>query len=114
MNNIGIKATSREQILKIPAHIWLVLKTELTLVTEICPKSAQFQTCLFSHIFTPTFHFFYTDISAISVTFRNSVWACHNLCAGELPCTAFSHFIYWQKCSKSDKVDAEPVVAHHH
>ena len=45
---------------------------------------------------------------------KNAIWACHNLCAGELPCSASSHFIYWQKCSKYDKVCAEPVVAHHH
>ena len=40
-------------------------------------------------LFTPTFHFFYTDISAISVTFRNSgrqdFWEA-SFKFGELPC----------------------------
>ena len=43
-------------------------------MVEFDQKLLQFtKLCGLPHFFTPTFQYFYTDISAISVTFRNSV-----------------------------------------
>ena len=42
-------------------------------MVEFDQKLLQFtKLCGLPHFFTPTFQYFYTDISAISVTFRNS------------------------------------------
>ena len=49
-------------------------------IHRINPKATIFyKTAWSSALFTPTFQYFYTDISAISVTFRNSARQARNL-----------------------------------
>ena len=62
-------ATSRET----KYQIWLVKRQNYIKIGQIYPKTTSFyKTTWSSRIFTPTLQYFYTDISAISVTFRNS------------------------------------------
>ena len=52
----------------------MMLRQNFTLVIKIYPKVLSLTThARFPTLFTPTFHFVYTDISAISVTFCSSV-----------------------------------------
>ena len=60
--------------------------------------------CMFSQTFTPTCQYFYTDISVISVTFRNSDWQ---------HCAAICICVIWYICISHIWTQIDIFAFHH-
>ena len=77
-------------------YIILVSRQNFILFAQIyLTQFSILQPCVLSQTFYPNLPFFYTDISAISVTFRNSVFLRDGLNIWVVPCNFFDSYYDW-------------------